>query len=312
MIINTLSSKVSIGMSAYNSEPTIRRAIESVISQSYTNWELIIIDANSSDSTMKIVKYFSNIDHRISYIEKKERQGWMESSLQELEIATGDFFMWLDADDFISSHWIETLLKSFSGKEEICTVGLLELVDYKNNPMMNNPSALRSFKFTSNRFRLLRVSFAILVPESFGLVNAMYGLWKTDSLRFIRRTTLDNSDLNHDQIFLFNALKTGRIGYVNEVFHFRTVLPRKSKNTRFSSFQFTSKYLSGFPRKIKIFQYFWRCLRDTPPTYIYLNWIMKDNNLEKLLYLLALFFRITLAFPAYTAKSVIRFRKFMS
>ena len=162
MIINTLSCKVSIGMSAFNSESTIRRAIESVILQSYTNWELIIIDANSNDSTMKIVKYFSNIDHRIIYIDKKERQGWMESSLQELEIATGDFFMWLDADDFISSQWIENLLKSFTDEDEICSIGLLKLVDNKGMTVINNPSALRLFKFTCSRFRALRVSLSIL------------------------------------------------------------------------------------------------------------------------------------------------------
>jgi glycosyltransferase involved in cell wall biosynthesis len=310
MIINTLSSKVSIGMSAFNSESTIRRAIESVISQSYTNWELIIIDANSSDSTMEIVKYFSNIDHRISYIDKKERQGWMESSLQELEIATGDFFMWLDADDFISPQWIEKLLKSFTGEDIICSIGLLELVDYKGVTVINNSSALRLFKFTCSRFRLLRVSLSILHPESFGLVNVMYGLWRTDVVKFVRKITTENSDLRHDQIFLLNALKTGKIIYLDGVFHCRTVLSRKNKINEFLPFEFESKSFARFPQKINIFDYFWRCLKDAPPTYIYLIWIMKENILSKFLYLFALFLRMLLASPAYIIKSITKFRIF--
>ena len=306
MTFTPLLSKVSIGMTTCNSELTIKRAIESVISQSFQNWELIIVDANSSDNTIEIVKDFSNSDQRIHLIIEQEQQIWMKLSLKELEIATGDFFMWLDADDFISTNWIETLLKSFDETNEICSIGLLELIDHKGMLVINNLSALRLFKFTSSRFRLVRVSLYIMHPESFGLVNSLYGLWQIDELRYIRQITLEKSELRFDQIFLLNALKTGKIKYNKKTTHFRRTLSRKSKISGSSSFEFLSRDFIRFPRRIEIFEYLKCLLKDMPPIYLYFTWISRENFWAKPVYLSALLLRTTLAMPVYIAKFLIK------
>jgi glycosyltransferase involved in cell wall biosynthesis len=306
---DTLKKKISIGMCAYNSELTIKHSIESVISQSFTNWELIIMDDNSSDNTMKIIDYFSSLDHRIIYINKKIRQGWMNSSIQVLDIASGDFFMWLDADDVISPQWLQMLLCAVENGDKICSIGLLNLVDLNRTLVTNNPSSLRAFKFTTNNFALIRVFFAILIPESFGLVNVLYGLWKIDKLKFVRESTVENSDLRHDQIFLFNALKSGKISYVKGVFHFRRVLPRKNEIDKLYSIRFKKKYFFRYPRRIQIIEYIWRCLNDMPPINIYFNWIIREKSLAKYLYLSALLLRFVVAFPFLIIKEIIKFIK---
>ena len=58
---------VSIGMCTYNSQNTIDRAIKSVLAQEFKNWELIIVDANSYDQTLRKVIQFSQKDIRIKY-----------------------------------------------------------------------------------------------------------------------------------------------------------------------------------------------------------------------------------------------------
>ena len=66
---------VSIIMPVYNGEKTIEKAIRSVLSQTYENFELIVIDDNSTDDTAKIVNSFLDIDKRIILIKNKENCG---------------------------------------------------------------------------------------------------------------------------------------------------------------------------------------------------------------------------------------------
>jgi glycosyltransferase involved in cell wall biosynthesis len=302
MVTDLSSSKVSIGMSTFNSSSTIERAIESVILQSHQNWELIIIDANSTDGTAEIIKMFSVLDHRIIYVIKNEQQGWMKSSFQELEIATGDFFMWLDPDDFISYKYVKTLLESLRDKDHIGAIGLLQLIDYKGDLIENNLSSLRLFKFTSNRFTLIRVLIAILHPESFGLVNMIYSLWRTESLRFIRSSTPENLDFRYDQIFLLNALKKGKIIHLNQVFHFRTARSKNRKKYSSICGSNDGKNFPKFPRKINFYEFVWSCMKNMPPVKYYFSWIVKENIVYRFIYLLGLLFRIIISAPLYILK----------
>ena len=68
------SNKISVLMSAYNSEKTIANSINSILNQSYTNFELLIVNDASTDSTIEICKNFENLDNRIQiYNNKKYR-----------------------------------------------------------------------------------------------------------------------------------------------------------------------------------------------------------------------------------------------
>ena len=58
------SNKISVLMSAYNSEKTIANSINSILNQSYTNFELLIVNDASTDSTIEICKNFENLDNR--------------------------------------------------------------------------------------------------------------------------------------------------------------------------------------------------------------------------------------------------------
>lgn len=91
-------------MPAYNASRYIEESIQSVISQSYPNWELLVINDGSTDNTGAIVKRFA--DERIRYFEKKN--GGVSSArnlgLKEMK---GDFFCFLDADDLLPENSLE-------------------------------------------------------------------------------------------------------------------------------------------------------------------------------------------------------------
>jgi teichuronic acid biosynthesis glycosyltransferase TuaG len=91
--------KVSIIMPCYNCERFIESAINSVISQTYDNWELIICDDGSSDQTREIAYRYENFEDRITLIDNFKSKGAPGARNSCLDHATGRYIAFLDADD---------------------------------------------------------------------------------------------------------------------------------------------------------------------------------------------------------------------
>ena len=93
------NGKVSIIMAAYNAEQTIRQAIDSVLAQTYVDFELLVIDDCSKDATCSIVKQYTENDARIRLICNSGNVGVSQTRLNGLKEATGDWIAVLDSDD---------------------------------------------------------------------------------------------------------------------------------------------------------------------------------------------------------------------
>lgn len=87
-------------MPAYNSDEYIAKAIESVIKQTYKNWELIIVNDASTDNTEKIIKTYQAKDKRIKLISLPENQGVANARNTAVKNAIGRYIAFLDADDY--------------------------------------------------------------------------------------------------------------------------------------------------------------------------------------------------------------------
>lgn len=111
---------VSVIIPAYNSENYIKKAIESVIEQTYSCWELIIIDDGSRDQTKDVVKPYLS-DNRIHYF-YKENGGEATARNAGLEKANGVFISWLDADDYLESTYLAKAVKWLMQDESILFV----------------------------------------------------------------------------------------------------------------------------------------------------------------------------------------------
>lgn len=98
---------VSIIMPNYNSEDFISESIESVINQTYTNWELIIVDDCSTDRSVDIIRKFMISDNRIKLIINNRNIGAALSRNKAIEVANGEFIAFLDSDDL----WLENKLE---------------------------------------------------------------------------------------------------------------------------------------------------------------------------------------------------------
>jgi glycosyltransferase involved in cell wall biosynthesis len=101
------SGLVSVMMPAYNAEAFIRQAIESVLAQTYPQWELVIVDDGSSDRTGEIALEYNH--PRIRVI-RQENQGEAAARNTALKNIQGEFLAFLDADDLYLPHHLESLV----------------------------------------------------------------------------------------------------------------------------------------------------------------------------------------------------------
>lgn len=92
-----MNDLVSIIMPSYNTAAYIKQSIESVLKQSYTNWELIIVDDCSSDNTDEVVKSINDV--RVKYLKNEKNSGAALSRNRALREAKGRWIAFLDSDD---------------------------------------------------------------------------------------------------------------------------------------------------------------------------------------------------------------------
>lgn len=102
---------ISIIMPAYNAEKYIAESIKSVINQSYLNWELIIIDDGSKDSTVKIIKDMVQIDDRIIFLKNGKNIGVSATRNRGISKARGEWIAFLDSDDMWKKNKLTTQME---------------------------------------------------------------------------------------------------------------------------------------------------------------------------------------------------------
>lgn len=89
----------SIIMPAFNAHQFIKESIESVINQTYSHWELIIIDDNSFDDTFAIASEYAKMDSRIKLVHNVKNEGVSYSRNSGIKAAQGNYLAFLDSDD---------------------------------------------------------------------------------------------------------------------------------------------------------------------------------------------------------------------
>lgn len=112
-----LEPLVSIVMPAYNASKFISESIESVLKQTYKNWELIIVNDCSKDNTEEIIKSYSNNDSRIKYYNQKTNLGISEARNKAIIEAKGEYIAFLDSDDLWKKRKLEEQIKFMEEKK---------------------------------------------------------------------------------------------------------------------------------------------------------------------------------------------------
>ena len=120
-------SLVSIVMPAYNAAKFIRETIASVQSQTYENWELLVIDDGSKDETVEIIRALTKEDARIRLLQNEKNMGVAKTRNRGIELADGEFIALLDSDDLWYPEKLEKQL-SLARESEIvyCSYAMID------------------------------------------------------------------------------------------------------------------------------------------------------------------------------------------
>ncbi len=199
--------KVSIGMPVYNGERFICKAIDSLLGQTFSDFELIISDNASTDATAEICKDYKRRDKRVQYIRQSKNKGAMFNFKFVLSRALGPYFMWAAVDDIWDRDFLRQCVNCLDNKPEIgivftrfwVTSRMYPIVKLKKFPDM-------SFLASDNAFT--RVSKFIQLEGVTHKANIIYGLWRID----IARSTVAAFDgVNEEKVY--SGLDIAQISY---------------------------------------------------------------------------------------------------
>ena len=192
---------ISIIVPVFNTEKYLTEAIQSVISQSYTDWELILIDDGSTDSSPDICERFSSEYENIKVLHKPN--GGLSSARNKgLEIATGDFIFFLDSDDILPPRALQILIerRQLSKADIICG---------EMRPFSDTIPSLPDTSSFSETFTPHEAVETILYQKK--MDNSAWGklyvanLWK--NTRFREGTYYEDIDIFYEVFFKANIIE---------------------------------------------------------------------------------------------------------
>jgi glycosyltransferase involved in cell wall biosynthesis len=214
---------LSIGLPVHNGEKFIRKAIESILSQTFTDFELIISNNASTDLTEQICNEYKEKDNRIKYFYQKQYFDWVGNYNFVLDKAKGKYFVWLSADDFWESTFLEKNINILNSDKNI--VGSSS--DVKMFGKMNKNLKKISLDKYGNQEK-----FQYVIPIKgtyeekvktfleFGWVVNMYSIFRTEILRksMIKGKPFAVADFT----IILNVLKYGDLEVIDEFLSHRS------------------------------------------------------------------------------------------
>ena len=171
-----MNDLVSIIMPVFNAEKFVNRAINSVLEQSYKNFQLIIINDGSTDRSKEICHEFSQKDSRIFFINQKNA-GPSSARNHGLQYVKGEYVMFLDADDTLEKKALETLVHIFAEKS-------VDLCVYAWNTVSETKKVAYKYKYSELHCTKEQIYNNIVIhPFKCGGGFPWNKIWRTKKLR---------------------------------------------------------------------------------------------------------------------------------
>jgi len=159
-----MNLKVSIIICVLNGEKLLSETINSIVNQSYCNFELIIIDGGSTDKTIEIIKSFDL--PKIKWISEPDK-GISDAFNKGIKLATGDYINFQgDGDGFINNNSISDLFSNLDLKEKPIVCGNIQRIDIKGN-ILYKTKIKKRFDKKSLLFKMSLPHQGLFIPKEF-------------------------------------------------------------------------------------------------------------------------------------------------
>lgn len=219
---------VFLGMPVFNGEIFIRESLDSLLSQTYENWMLLIADNASTDETEAICQEYSAKDKRISYIRHESNKGALFNFKYVLDQADLKYFMWAAADDEWSKDYLECCINTLDSCSNVQFVG--------GNIVNIDPAGLvlrnySGFSRFDSENQLKRLTNYLLAPEINGKANLIYSMYRTDFCRVLWAIPDILCGWGSDMTFVFAALNRGSYKYIPSILLLKRVISENDIKT---------------------------------------------------------------------------------
>jgi glycosyltransferase involved in cell wall biosynthesis len=175
------TSMVSIGMPVYNGERFIRKALDSLLSQTFPDFELIISDNASTDGTERVCRDYAARDHRIRFFRHNMNRGAAANFKFVLDAARYQYFMWAAYDDKWVENYLEDATKLLGDQSVDFIFPTFELQSIRLH--VGRKFDREMFRFVESTDRRLRVLGFLALHHHSHKCNIVYSLFRAEFLR---------------------------------------------------------------------------------------------------------------------------------
>lgn len=217
------NGKLTIGLPVYNGERFLHKCLDSLLEQSFENFEIIISDNASTDKTQNICQEYSKKDKRIHYIRQEKNIGLLPNFNFVLAQSSNEFFMWIGVDDYILPDYIKKNMDVLTSNSNVVgSVSKIKPYNFSDSSINQIDSKFIDFtKKLRNRFKKLD---AFSISGNYdqkvrkyltgSTCQIIYGIFRTDKLQ---KSILSSLFVGLDWAEMLNVLKFGDIHVINEI-----------------------------------------------------------------------------------------------
>jgi len=218
-------SKITIGVPVYNGEKFLAQRFNSIFSQTFTDFEVIISDNASTDSTQKICEELARNDKRIHYIRQKKNMGFNNNINFLLNEAKTEYFVWAAVDDYWHPDFLKKNIETLVSHPNV--VGSISKIKYfeVENPTTKSEKIDLQFRQFIKKIRVkfkprgifpLYGSYEQKVKYCLKKVRLqiLFGVYKTEVLK---KSVITEQFMGNDLCLVLNILKHGNIHVIEDI-----------------------------------------------------------------------------------------------
>ena len=242
-----LNPKISVIISVFNGEPYLKTALRSIQNQNFKNIEIIIVDDNSKDNSVLLIKQLMKEDPRIVFLQNNENRGALYTKTKGVLHAKGKYILILDVDDLYSSKNAFSTLYKEAEKNKLDLLGFSALICNKNitNKSLHIHNNFETKVLFQPKVGEMMYSFTKNgKPKRVGGVICCYFIKRKlflTSINAIGNEYLNKKIIRHDDFFCFFMLTRYAKNLKNIKKPFYLVLKRENKNNTLINFHKTEK-----------------------------------------------------------------------
>ncbi|VPS01800.1 glycosyl transferase family protein [Streptococcus pneumoniae] len=194
-----MDDKITVIVPVYNVENYLRKCLDSIITQTYKNIEIVVVNDGSMDASGEICKEFAEMDHRITYIEQ-ENAGLSAARDTGLNNMSGNYVTFVDSDDWIELDYVETLYKKITEYQADIAVGNYYSFNESEGMFYFNILGDSYYEKVYDNVSIFENLYETQEMRSFALISAWGKLYKARLFEQLR----------------FDMGKLGEDGYLNQ------------------------------------------------------------------------------------------------